>query len=161
MKHGVTLNKSLSPLLFIAMGWSKTQMLNHHNHSHFYNNYYYSLYSEAKSQNLCFFFKVLALLGETLTIFNCTCFECLQPKSVVKSLPFARPQDMNPSNVIVNKLTRIQDYLLKKYDPELHMYLEKMEIPPQIYGMYVIHSAILTVLSVVGNLYSCLRMKFS
>ncbi|XP_053409326.1 TBC1 domain family member 5-like isoform X4 [Mercenaria mercenaria] len=51
------------------------------------------------------------------------------------SQPFARPQDLNPSNVIVTKLTRIQDYLLKKADLELHMHLERHEIAPQIYGI--------------------------
>ena len=51
------------------------------------------------------------------------------------SQPFSRPQDLNPSNVIVTKLTRIQDYLLKKADHELHMHLERLEIAPQIYGM--------------------------
>jgi TBC1 domain family protein 5 len=50
-------------------------------------------------------------------------------------MPFARPQDLNPSNVIVSKLTRIQDYILKKFDVELHMHLDRLEIPPQIYGM--------------------------
>ncbi|XP_052813221.1 TBC1 domain family member 5-like isoform X1 [Mya arenaria] len=49
--------------------------------------------------------------------------------------PFARPQDLNPSNVIVTKLTRIQDYLLKKVDHELHGHLERQEIAPQIYGI--------------------------
>lgn len=51
------------------------------------------------------------------------------------SQPFSRPQDLNPSNVIVTKLTRIQDYLLKKADHELHMHLERLEIAPQIYGI--------------------------
>ena len=49
--------------------------------------------------------------------------------------PFARVQDMNPSNVVTTKLTRIQDYILKRYDLELHGHLEKFEIAPQIYGM--------------------------
>ncbi|XP_052252707.1 TBC1 domain family member 5-like isoform X2 [Dreissena polymorpha] len=49
--------------------------------------------------------------------------------------PFAKPQDLNPSNVIVTKLTRIQDYLLKKADHELHVHLERQEIAPQIYGI--------------------------
>ncbi|XP_067686086.1 TBC1 domain family member 5-like isoform X2 [Haliotis asinina] len=49
--------------------------------------------------------------------------------------PFSRPQDLNPSNVIVTKLTRIQDYLLKKFDAELHLHLERLDIAPQIYGI--------------------------
>ena len=53
----------------------------------------------------------------------------------VSTRPFSKMHDVNPSNVIVNKLTRIQDYLLKKIDPELYAHLENMEIPPQIYGM--------------------------
>ena len=56
-------------------------------------------------------------------------------KSVVHAQPFARHQDLHPSNVIVTKLTRIQDYLLRKYDAELHQHLERMDIAPQIYGM--------------------------
>ncbi|XP_060555874.1 LOW QUALITY PROTEIN: TBC1 domain family member 5-like, partial [Ruditapes philippinarum] len=58
------------------------------------------------------------------------------------SQPFARPQDLNPSNVIVTKLTRIQDYLLKKADLELHMHLERHEIAPQIYGIRWIRLAV-------------------
>ncbi|WAR10543.1 TBCD5-like protein [Mya arenaria] len=56
-------------------------------------------------------------------------------KEVYPTRPFARPQDLNPSNVIVTKLTRIQDYLLKKVDHELHGHLERQEIAPQIYGI--------------------------
>ncbi len=63
-------------------------------------------------------------------------FSCAyQKNNLATAQPFARPQDMNPSNVIVTKLTRIQDYLLKKWDSDLHTHLEKMDIPPQIYGM--------------------------
>ncbi|XP_025080541.1 TBC1 domain family member 5-like isoform X5 [Pomacea canaliculata] len=54
---------------------------------------------------------------------------------VFTSQPFARPQDLIPSSVIVTKLTRIQDYLLKKADLELHAHLEQLEIAPQIYGI--------------------------
>ncbi|KAL4228737.1 TBC1 domain [Mactra antiquata] len=61
--------------------------------------------------------------------------EVYPTKSADVNQPFARPQDMNPSNVIVTKLTRIQDYLLKKADHELHFHLEKHEIAPQIYGI--------------------------
>jgi len=49
--------------------------------------------------------------------------------------PFARAQDLNSSNAIVSKLTRVQDYILKKFDVELHMHLERLDIAPQIYGM--------------------------
>lgn len=49
--------------------------------------------------------------------------------------PFARPQDLNPTNVIIFKLTRIQDQLLKRHDRDLYLYLEKLEIAPQIYGI--------------------------
>lgn len=51
------------------------------------------------------------------------------------AMPFARIQDMNPSNAIVSKLTRVQDYILKKYDIELYNHLERLEITPQIYGI--------------------------
>lgn len=59
----------------------------------------------------------------------------LQNTNIFTAQPFARQQDMHPSNVIITKLTRIQDYVLKRFDPELHAHLEKMEIAPQIYGM--------------------------
>ncbi|XP_074652498.1 TBC1 domain family member 5-like isoform X4 [Tubulanus polymorphus] len=63
----------------------------------------------------------------------------ITPPSKLQALaaaqPFARPQDMQPSNVIVNKLTRIQDYVLKKHDLELHMHMERLDIAPQIYGI--------------------------
>lgn len=59
----------------------------------------------------------------------------MQGKDIFNVQPFARPQDLNPSNVIITKLTRIQDYILKKYDVELHLHLERLEIVPQIYGM--------------------------
>ncbi|KAK3585053.1 hypothetical protein CHS0354_009904 [Potamilus streckersoni] len=59
----------------------------------------------------------------------------VDPPKSKDSQPFARPQDLNPSNVIVSKLTRIQDYLLKKTDIELHQHLERLDIAPQIYGI--------------------------
>ena len=59
----------------------------------------------------------------------------LQNNNILTAQPFARPQDMNPSNVVTTKLTRIQDYILKRYDLELHAHLENFEIAPQIYGM--------------------------
>lgn len=49
--------------------------------------------------------------------------------------PFSSPLDTNPSNVIVTKLQRIQDDLLKRVDQELYDHLTKMDIAPQIYGM--------------------------
>lgn len=61
----------------------------------------------------------------------------LQRTSLLTAQPFTRPQELHPSNVIVTKLTRIQDYLLKRFDPELHEYLQSMDIVPQIYGMLV------------------------
>ncbi|CAL1537822.1 unnamed protein product [Lymnaea stagnalis] len=54
---------------------------------------------------------------------------------MINATPFSRSQDLNPSNAIVTKLTRIQDYILKKFDPELHLHLERLEIAPQIYGI--------------------------
>ena len=66
---------------------------------------------------------------------------CAQKKhEVFTSQPFSRPQELIPSSVIVTKLTRIQDYLLKKCDLELHTHLETLEIAPQIYGMWVFFS---------------------
>ncbi|XP_076456116.1 TBC1 domain family member 5-like isoform X2 [Babylonia areolata] len=63
---------------------------------------------------------------------------CSAPKKkhdVFTSQPFTRSQELIPSSVIVTKLTRIQDYLLKKNDLELHAHLENLEIAPQIYGI--------------------------
>ncbi|XP_033732943.1 TBC1 domain family member 5-like isoform X2 [Pecten maximus] len=48
---------------------------------------------------------------------------------------FSRPQDTNSSIAIVSKLTRVHDYILKKFDPELHLHLERLDIAPQIYGI--------------------------
>ncbi|KAK3788906.1 hypothetical protein RRG08_010155 [Elysia crispata] len=59
----------------------------------------------------------------------------LRNLELLHATPFARSQDLNPSNAIVTKLTRIQDYILKKFDPELHQHLERLEIAPQIYGI--------------------------
>ena len=55
--------------------------------------------------------------------------------NIMTAQPFAKQQELNPSNVIVIKLTRIQDYLLKKFDPDLQAHLDQMDIAPQIYGM--------------------------
>ncbi|XP_070175204.1 TBC1 domain family member 5-like isoform X2 [Littorina saxatilis] len=63
---------------------------------------------------------------------------CSAPKKkhdVFNGTPFTRTQDQMPSSVIVTKLTRIQDYLLKKHDMDLHAHLENLEIAPQIYGI--------------------------
>ncbi|XP_067867959.1 TBC1 domain family member 5 isoform X3 [Heterodontus francisci] len=56
-------------------------------------------------------------------------------EELVTAVPFARPQDMGPSLAIVSKVNRIQDLLLKKYDTELYMHLNRLEIAPQIYGI--------------------------
>ncbi|XP_048464010.1 TBC1 domain family member 5 [Rhincodon typus] len=56
-------------------------------------------------------------------------------EEMVTAVPFARPQDMGPSLAIVSKVNRIQDQLLKKYDTELFMHLNRLEIAPQIYGI--------------------------
>ncbi|BFZ06429.1 hypothetical protein BsWGS_09466 [Bradybaena similaris] len=54
---------------------------------------------------------------------------------LINAVPFSKSQDLNPSSVIVTKLTRIQDCILKRVDPELHQHLERLEIVPQIYGI--------------------------
>ena len=51
--------------------------------------------------------------------------------------PFTPTPDVHPSNVIVSKLIHIQDDLLRKEDQDLYDHLLKMDIAPQIYGMYV------------------------
>ncbi|XP_078394657.1 TBC1 domain family member 5 isoform X2 [Cetorhinus maximus] len=56
-------------------------------------------------------------------------------EEMVTAVPFARPQDMGPSLAIVSKVNRIQDQLLKKFDTELYMHLNRLEIAPQIYGI--------------------------
>ncbi|ELU02125.1 hypothetical protein CAPTEDRAFT_172782, partial [Capitella teleta] len=59
------------------------------------------------------------------------------PKSTssVNSQPFAKINEFHSSNVIITKLTRIQDYLLRRVDNELYSHLITMDIPPQIYGI--------------------------
>lgn len=49
--------------------------------------------------------------------------------------PFARVQDTCQSSVLVRKLNWIGDTLVKHSDPQLYHHLEKLDIPPQIYGM--------------------------
>lgn len=49
--------------------------------------------------------------------------------------PWSRPQDDDMGNVVIAKLTQIQDVLLKRHDPSLYARLEKLEIFPQIYGI--------------------------
>lgn len=62
--------------------------------------------------------------------------DAFQVNSMLSVQPFSRFQDLPSSNVIVTKLTRIQDYLLKRFDNELYEFLLRMDIAPQIYGMY-------------------------
>lgn len=61
----------------------------------------------------------------------------IQVSTDLSAQPFTQTQDVHPSNVIVSKLVHIQDNLLKKVDYELYDHLMKMDIAPQIYGMYV------------------------
>ncbi|KAB7505874.1 TBC1 domain family member 5 [Armadillidium nasatum] len=49
--------------------------------------------------------------------------------------PFARPQDIGPTTKIVQRLTKIHDHLVKKHEPELFAHLNRLEIPPQVYGI--------------------------
>uniref|UniRef100_A0A0P4WL95 Rab-GAP TBC domain-containing protein n=1 Tax=Scylla olivacea TaxID=85551 RepID=A0A0P4WL95_SCYOL len=55
--------------------------------------------------------------------------------SMLNAQPFARPQDVGPTNQLVQKLTTIHDTLLQKHDPALYTHLARLEIPPQIYGI--------------------------
>ncbi|XP_071104007.1 TBC1 domain family member 5-like isoform X4 [Haliotis cracherodii] len=72
---------------------------------------------------------------ETVEPWYTTKEHMIKGREYMVAQPFSRPQDLNPSNVIVTKLTRIQDYLLKKFDAELHLHLERLDIAPQIYGI--------------------------
>lgn len=65
---------------------------------------------------------------------------------MLTSIPFARPQDSGPSVAIVTKVNRIQDQLVKKHDIELYMHLNRLEIAPQIYGMWVWMNSIIILL---------------
>ncbi|KAK3865498.1 hypothetical protein Pcinc_028894 [Petrolisthes cinctipes] len=58
------------------------------------------------------------------------------PRStMINAQPFARPQDVGPTNLLVQKLTSIHDCLLQRHDPPLYTHLARLEIPPQIYGI--------------------------
>lgn len=58
------------------------------------------------------------------------------PRStLINTQPFARPQDVGPTNLLVQKLTSIHDNLLQRHDPALYTHLARLEIPPQIYGI--------------------------
>ncbi|KAK7077786.1 TBC1 domain, member 5, partial [Halocaridina rubra] len=63
---------------------------------------------------------------------------CNQPdprSNIINAQPFARPQDIGPTNLLVQKLTSIHDNLLQRHDPSLYTHLSRLEIPPQIYGI--------------------------
>ena len=77
----------------------------------------------------------MTLTLQTFTLLEHLDFSVQRKHEIFTSQPFTRPQELIPSSVIVTKLTRIQDYLLKKFDLELHTHLETLEIAPQIYGM--------------------------
>ncbi|XP_042875474.1 TBC1 domain family member 5-like isoform X4 [Penaeus japonicus] len=58
------------------------------------------------------------------------------PRStLLNAQPFARPQDIGPTNLLVQKLTSIHDNLLQRHDSALYSHLARLEIPPQIYGI--------------------------
>ncbi|XP_064082066.1 TBC1 domain family member 5-like isoform X4 [Macrobrachium nipponense] len=58
------------------------------------------------------------------------------PRSnIINAQPFARPQDIGPTNLLVQKLTSIHDNLLQRHDVALYNHLARLEIPPQIYGI--------------------------
>ncbi|XP_022797430.1 TBC1 domain family member 5-like isoform X2 [Stylophora pistillata] len=44
-------------------------------------------------------------------------------------------QEIIPSTAIVKKLNRIQEHMLRKYDPELWVHLKNLDITPQVYGL--------------------------
>ncbi|XP_078375705.1 TBC1 domain family member 5-like isoform X2 [Oculina patagonica] len=48
----------------------------------------------------------------------------------VKGLP-----ERNKSTAIVKKLNRIQEHMLRKYDPELWVHMKNLDITPQVYGL--------------------------
>lgn len=48
--------------------------------------------------------------------------------------PFA-DQELMPSTAIVKKLNRIQEHMLRKYDPELWVHMKNLDITPQVYGL--------------------------
>ncbi|XP_070535414.1 TBC1 domain family member 5-like isoform X2 [Ptychodera flava] len=54
---------------------------------------------------------------------------------ILNTAPFATPVEFNPTSPVVNKLTKIQERVLQKYDHELHLHLSQLEIAPQIYGI--------------------------
>ncbi|XP_076045513.1 TBC1 domain family member 5 isoform X2 [Oratosquilla oratoria] len=55
--------------------------------------------------------------------------------SIINARPFAQPQDIGPTNVLVQKLTSIHDNQVKRFEPDIYTHLTKLEIPPQIYGI--------------------------
>jgi TBC1 domain family protein 5 len=59
----------------------------------------------------------------------------IQCSGSMQTQPFAKINEFHSSNVIITKLTRIQDYLLRRVNNELYAHLISMDIPPQIYGM--------------------------
>ncbi|XP_071490001.1 TBC1 domain family member 5-like [Diadema antillarum] len=53
----------------------------------------------------------------------------------VQPEPFSKPQECNPSSPLVKKLNRIREVILKRHDYELYSHLDRLDIPPQLYGI--------------------------
>ncbi|XP_077993105.1 TBC1 domain family member 5-like isoform X2 [Glandiceps talaboti] len=54
---------------------------------------------------------------------------------ILNTTPFATPDLFNPTSPVVNKLTKIQEHVLKRFDYDLHLHLSRLEIAPQVYGI--------------------------
>ena len=50
---------------------------------------------------------------------------------------FAREKDILPNSDLLRRLHFIGDHVLAQVDPSLHGHLSKLEIHPQLYGMFV------------------------
>ena len=63
--------------------------------------------------------------------------EYRRKQHLLRAEPFSRPPDYSPTSPLVKKLNRIQEIILKNQDTELYLHLTRLEIQPQVFGMYV------------------------
>ena len=68
-------------------------------------------------------------------------YNAYHPTQIHNKEPFCKSPTLYASNAILNKLTRIHDYILKKVDLPLYERLHTLDIYPQMYGMLVFSGA--------------------
>ncbi|KAG1663099.1 TBC1 domain family member 5 [Nymphon striatum] len=142
------MHELLAPLIFVI--YSDQQAFLHAAEGDFLQNFFYELI-EKLTHVFCYREMVKELMDpqylehDAYTLF-CTLMDSVEQWYLIRDIfpykrgtyeiePFSRPDDTDLSNIVILKLKRISDSLLKKHDSELYHHLEKMEIVPQMYGI--------------------------